>query len=385
VPQKPSAPVTGWGSWNQYYTEVTQEDILANAQAAAELGLTHLLLDDGWELEWGVWEANEKFPLGMAGLAAELQAEGLVPSLWMAPFLVDLDAPVYAEYPGWWLKNQEGEVIVDQGRAVLDITAPGASSWLSEQIQKRVAEGWAFLKLDFLYAEAMEGVRYEPLTGLQAWERGMELVRAAAGDAWILGCGAPLLPSVGLVQSFRTGPDVAFEVDPDPEMAYLRSQVRSTVGRGFTDAWWWIDPDVVIAREPFTIENVRAAVVAQSLSGGTWMLGDDLVALEEERLSLLLDLDALQLLGQRARPVSPLSYVSGFDGGPLVELGQKDDRVPVYWEFPNGTVALLNVGEEAVEVSGPGGVELLTGEEAEAGIRRLEAGSGELWADMFLR
>ena len=54
--------------------------------------------------------------------------------------------------------------------------------------------------------------------------------------------------------------------------------------------------------------------------------------------------------------------------------------MPVRWELEDGTVVLLNLGLESIEVEGPGGTNLLTGEQAEAGPRALVAGDGEVWS-----
>ena len=43
----------------------------------------------------------------------------------------------------------------------------------------------------------MEGQRVQDVTGIEAYHLGMQIMREAAGDAWILACGAPLLPTVG--------------------------------------------------------------------------------------------------------------------------------------------------------------------------------------------
>jgi hypothetical protein len=185
---------------------------------------------------------------------------------------------------------------------------------------------------------------------------------------------------VGWAEQYRTGADIAFEVSPDPDPAYLRWQARSTAARAFTNGrWWWIDPDQLILRAPFEPVQARGAVVAQAVSGGAWLLGDDLSALPEDRLGLALHPDAVALRGQSARPQDPLAWPSGLDASPTVERLVPDDQVPVRWDFPDGTVALLNLSPEPVEVDGPGGVELLTGEEAAAGPRTLDPGQGELW------
>jgi alpha-galactosidase len=384
VALRPPPPV-GWSTWYQYYEDLTEDDVRANLAAAAALdgGLAPIGLfqvDDGWERAWGDWTANDRFPSGTAGLAADIAAAGFVPGLWLAPFYVDRSTATYAAHPDWFVRGRDGEELEYQGKVVLDVTHPDAAAWLRAEIRRLVAEGWTYLKLDFLYAGAEEGVRSAPVTGAQAYQVGLELLREAAGpDTFVLACGAPLLPSVGFVDSYRTGPDIAFTVEPDPRREFLRNQVRSTAARGFTNGrWWWIDADALLVREPFGADDARGSVVAMAASGGAWLLGDALDALPPDRLAWALDPDAVAAVGADARPEDPLSFVSGFDATPLLELAQGDDRVPTRWEVGPMT-ALLNLGDEPVEVEGPGGEEVLTGERAEAGPRTLAPGVGELW------
>lgn len=391
VPPLPDELPVGWATWYQLYEDVTEDDVRANlaeVQALAadpELAPLDLFqLDDGWQEGWGVWTADAGFPSGMDALADDIAAAGLTPGLWMAPFYVDTASETYAEHPDWFVHTEDGGVLrfTNLGAspvAVIDATHPEAAAWMGQQVADRVAEGWTYLKLDFLYAGAQEGVRHEDVTGVQAYHRGMAVLREAAGDSWVLACGAPMLPSVGYAQSYRSGADIAFTIDRDPRREYLRWQVRSTAARSWQGGvWWWLDPDQILVREPFSVEEARGAVVANAVSGGVWILGDDLPALDAERLAVALDPEAAALRGVRFRPVDPLDYASGFDPGPTGELASPDDRVPVRWVGEDGTVALLNLSDEEVSVQGPGGEELLTGETG-AGMHALAPGVGELW------
>jgi alpha-galactosidase len=263
---------------------------------------------------------------------------------------------------------------------ILDVTHPDAAAWLGATIESTVASGYGYLKLDFLYAGAMEGQRAEDVTGIEAYHIGMQIMREAAGDAWILACGAPFLPSLGYAESFRTGADIAFELSPDPSIDYYRWQARSTAARSWTQGrWWWMDPDQLIVREPLSESEVRGALASALVAGGTWMLGDDLTTLDTDRLSLSLDPALTGLLGQQVAPVAPLQWASVVDPSPVIEEVLDDDRVPARWELEDGTVVLLNLGLESIEIEGPGGTNLLTGEQAEAGARALLAGDGEVW------
>lgn len=377
------APPLGWSDWYQYYGEADEAALLANLAAAADLGLGLFQVDDGWEVAWGDWTANPSFPSGTAGLAAAIDAAGLTPGLWMAPLHVDRATATWADHPDWWLRDAAGEEVTDGpcDCAVLDVTHPDAAAWMEDRVRERVAEGWRYLKLDFLYAGAMEGRRQADVTGVEAYAEAVRRLRAAAGpDTTVLACGAPMLPSVGFADAWRSGADIAFAPTPDPEPAFLRWQARATAARAFANGrWWWNDPDNLLLRDPFGAVEVRGAIAAQAASGGSWLLGDDLLALDPERLALATRGDLVALRGQRARPVDPLAFPGGVDGSPAIERALPDDLVPHRFELADGTVVLLNLGETPVEVDGPGGEERLTGATAGPGPRTIAPGDGEVW------
>ncbi len=387
-------PPTGWATWYHFFEDISEVDVRANlAFAETELSdergtrLEVFQIDDGWQRLWGDWQAGDDFPSGMPALASEIAAAGFTPGLWMAPFYVSRSTDTYRDHPDWWVKRIDGGGEISFSNlgtgdyAVLDPTHPEAATWLANEIASKVADGWTYLKLDFLYAGAQVGERHDDVTGIEAFHVGMQVIREAAGDAWILACGAPFLPSHGYAESFRTGADIAFGFDRIPKLAYLRWAARSTAARGWTNGrWWWIDPDQLLVRPPFSDEEVTGALVANAVSGGTWMLGDDLPALPGSRLALATSDELMSLRGQSVRPQDPLQHVSGVDPGPPFEDAMPDDSVPVVWRFEGGVTAYLNLSSEAVEVATEGGTELISGATSGPTLRRLESGAGELWA-----
>ena len=387
-PRELPAPPVGWATWYDFFEAVTEDDVRANlaaAQTAPGVPVELFQIDDGWQVVWGDWTAAAGFPSGMASLAGDIAAAGLVPGLWMAPLYVDRGTETWSQHPDWWVRDFAGEQLVFTNLgtgdyAVLDVTHPDAAAWLAQTIEDRVDEGWTYFKFDFLYAGAQEGLRHEPVTGIEAYHRALQILREAAGDAWLLACGAPMLPSLGYVESYRTGADIAFSFDGRPQLAYLRWQARATAARSWTNgSWWWIDPDQILVREPFTDIEATGAVIANVVSGGVWMLGDDLETLEASRLELALAPELAAYRGSTPAPDAPLAFVSGLDGSPVLELVSPDDQVPTTWRFDDGAVALLNMGDVQITVEGPGGTELISGATAEAGGRLLLPGAGELW------
>lgn len=369
----------GWSSWTVYYDDIG-EDAVADELAASTLPPGSVFqVDDGWQVAWGDWRANDRFPGGSAGLARQIADAGYVPGLWLAPFLVDRAAPGYLENPTWWVRDAQGVELDVVGHAVLDVTADGAEAWMVAAVADRVAEGFLFLKLDYLFAGSLEGVRSEPVTGIEAYVRGLDALRAATDGAFLLACGAPMLPTVGRADAWRSGADIAFALDPDPRLASVRSQARQTAARAFTARWWHLDPDSVLVRAPLTDDEATGSVAAAALAGGSWLLGDSFLGADPARAALA---SAPSVVSRRAGPAvprDPLRSVSGFDVGPPVEWVQQDDAVPAVWDFADGRTVLLNLGVADLSVVGPGGVELLRGATSGAGERVLRPGVGEIW------
>lgn len=378
---------SGWATWTVTFPDIDEAMVRRHAAEVAAMGLAEPMVqvDDGWQRLWGDWEANERFPSGMGPLAADLQAQGNRAGLWMAPFYVHREAPIYAEHGDWWVRDEAGEPIVftnvgSGDYVIIDTTVPEARAWAAAQVGARAAEGWDWLKLDFLYAAAQEGVRAEPVTGLEALHLGLDAIREAAPEATLLACGAPMLPVVGWADAYRSGADITFEPLPQPRLAFYRSQARSTAARAFAHGrWWWNDADQAPIRglDPGVAQGV---LVATSLAGGPWLIGDDWDDLDEAQRALLLHPAFADRVGRVARPEDPLAFVSGLDGGPILESAQGDDRVPTRWTFDDGQVALVNLSEAPVTVEAPAGTDRLSGATLAAGPLTLGPGEGRLIA-----
>ncbi len=385
----PDAPATGWSTWYVFYEDVDEEDVRRNLDflaARREAGaptVDVIQVDDGWQRVWGDWRAGDDFPSGMAALAADITAAGFRPGLWMAPLYVDRSTDTWQQNPDWWVRDDDGTQrsfnnFGTGDYAILDVTHPDAAGWLAAQIRDRVAEGWPYLKLDFLYAGAEEGVRAVPMTGMQAYRRAMAIIVDAAGpDTELLASGAPVLPTVGWFHAFRTGADIAFGHDPDPRREFLRWQTRCTAARSWMNGvWWWNDADAILLREPYTAAEAWGAAVSNAVSGGAWLLGDDLPEVPDDgRLDAALDPAVLATLGLVGEPIDPLSYPSGYETGPVLEPATQDDQVPLEWRLGDHT-ALLNLSDVYVDVDVPEGDVL--GPIGAAGVVRMAPGDGIL-------
>ncbi|MCR4405961.1 MAG: alpha-galactosidase [Anaerolineae bacterium] len=314
-------PPTGWCTWYYFYGENTADDVLDNLQLieSQRLPLDYVLIDDGYQAAIGDWlhVDADKFPADMAALARQIKAAGRRPGIWTAPFGVEAEAPLVTAHPDWLLRDEAGEPVVawtHMGRGpvyALDLTHPQVQDWLADTFRTMRQEwGYELFKIDFLFAAALPGRRHDPqITRAQALRQGVSIIRQAIGnDAFLLGCGAPLGPCLGLVDGMRIGPDVAPNWKPfwqDLSMPAMENALRNVMTRAFIHNHWWVnDPDCLLIRtrddeSDLKLNEMRTATTLIGLSGGAAFLSDNLVTLRPGRLKYLRQI--LPPLGQAAR------------------------------------------------------------------------------------
>jgi alpha-galactosidase len=302
----------GWCSWYQYFHQVTENDVRANLTALTAMRdlfpVDLIQIDDGFQSALGDWDTtNDRFPSGLKPLAEEIRAAGFLAGVWTAPFLAARDSLVMKDHPEWLMRDDQGRPLragfntnwtkADDAFAyALDPSHPGFRDHLERLFRKLVAEfGYSYLKLDFLYAGAAEGIRYDrSLTRAATLRRGLEAIRAGAGDyAFILGCGCPLGAAVGIVDGMRIGPDVGTFWKPanktfgDPSTA---EALHAVISRSFMHRRLWLnDPDCLMLRDVETqlsAEERNALALTIAASGGMFLMSDNLALLAKEQAAI---------------------------------------------------------------------------------------------------
>lgn len=323
----PELPV-GWCSWYYFYDKVTAEDIRRNLSSVVELRqklpVTLFQIDDGFESQVGDWFTfRQTFPEGVAGLARDIRGAGLTPGLWLAPYIVHSKAELVRQHPDWILRTSRGKpvnagFVWNNLCTALDLTVPAAFDYTCEVISKAAHEwGYPYLKLDFLYAAALPGVRHDMTrTRAQVLRQGLEGLRRAAGpETLLLGCGTPLGPSLGLFEMMRISCDVSGDWAPqfngirlffnrEPHMPSARNAIHNILSRASQHRRWWLnDPDCLLVRADshLNLDEVQTLAASIALTGGSLLLSDDMPKLDASRISLAQSL--LPPVGQRARLV----------------------------------------------------------------------------------
>lgn len=319
----------GWCSWYCYSDRnfigtITPQAVYQNTKAAAslqpEIPLDVIQIDDGFEQNVGDWLSFKSgFSDGMIPISAEIRQAGLKPGLWLAPFIVHPKTHLFRQHPDWILRNRSHRP-VNAGfcwnafTTALDLTKPDALDYCQQVVHRAVHDwGFEYLKLDFLYAAALPGRFHDTQkTRAQVLRSGLQALRSAAGpQVTLLGCGCPLGPAIGLVDSMRIGTDTARSWYPsfqgiktyfkhDPSMPSARFAIHNALTRSPLHQRWWInDPDCLLVRPStdLTLEEIQSIASVIALTGGSMFLSDGLHQLPPECLWMAQVL--LPLIGKR--------------------------------------------------------------------------------------
>ena len=345
---RPAPAVTGWTSWYRYYGNIDADSLAGEiaALSASDTRFDVFQIDDGFQTHVGDWlQFAPGFPDGVAPLAAAAREQGMLPGLWLAPFVASRRSALATEHPDWVLRDVRGRRVAAGWNGgwngtfyALDLYNPAVLDYLAT-VFRTAREDWGFglFKLDFLYAAALDD--RPGATRAQRMRRAVELVREWSGDAAILGCGVPLVSAAGLVEYCRIGADVAAKWEDRflralnyRERVSTLSSTRSTVARAWMDGTWFAnDPDVVILRtqdSKLSDAERRALFAVNTTFGSLVFVSDDITAYDAETTSLLATWDppgAARVLTHTQ--TGGVDTIATPDGTVTIDLGDRTGRV----------------------------------------------------------
>ncbi|MBI5946194.1 MAG: alpha-galactosidase [Chloroflexi bacterium] len=248
-----------WCSWYSLYLEINEKILHQVFDGLGDLPFDVLQVDDGWQKDIGDWEANEKFPSGMAALAEKIKSTGRRAGLWLAPLLVAKSSQLFREHHDWLLKDEKRNYISPgfnywgQDLFALDVSHPDVILWLEALMKQVRSWGFDYFKLDFLYGGAMKGRRHVNMPREAAYRQCLISMRKAMGeDAFLLTCGTPILPALGACDAIRIGPDVSYEWEnrlyeyllQNFSTPSIKNAIRTVVNRLWLKPLIHVDPDV---------------------------------------------------------------------------------------------------------------------------------------------
>ncbi|TFG11316.1 MAG: alpha-galactosidase [Promethearchaeota archaeon] len=311
----------GWCSWYYYYTKINEEEMIKNFKFFDEnkdiLPIDFIQLDDGYQEAIGDYNiTNEKFPNGLAPLFSQINNANFRGGIWTGPFFAVKNSKVFQNHPDWFLKkrgsNKLLKALYNWGafEYSLDMTNPEVLDHIKnlftdllyalQDKNKREKPLIDFFKIDFIYSAIplVGDYKNKSFTRAQILHRAVKMVREAIGEeSFLLGCGAPLGPCVGLVDAMRIGTDTAPYwklVDSLGEkFAFsapsLKRGLLPILYRSFMHKYFWInDPDCLMIRRTNTKlsqDEINLQITLFGLSGGQILISDDMSQLTKEEIN----------------------------------------------------------------------------------------------------
>lgn len=327
--------IIGWCSWYQYFLNLTWQEILKNINLASNYPFEVFQIDDGYEKDIGDWLiVKDGFPQ-LYQMAETIAKNGMKPGIWIAPFCVSESSSISQNHPDWLVKEEGGPKVAfrnwDHQIFSLDLSKSEVKKWLYELFSTLRKMGYLYFKIDFLFSGAILGKRHNGSTPIQVFREGLEVIRKAVKDAFILGCGSPLLPAVGFVDGMRVGPDTTpfwGENVPDEGAPAAKWSLRNAITRHFMHRKLWLnDPDCLLLRS----EQTSLTLNERELYAYTCGVLDNIIVVSDD-LSLIDD-QSKEILNKTLRLISGSAFVKNImstDGYEIISRGTKSGDVKLF-------------------------------------------------------
>ena len=324
-------PPMGWNSWNCWGLSVSQEKVIASAQALIDKGLAdhgynYINIDDGWEASErtpdGKLYANDKFP-SMKGLIDWLHERGLKFGIYSTP-----GARTCGGYLGsLGYEKEDAEVYNEWGVDYLKY------DWCSYEGERHKNNDWGYASCIRPYLLMQKYLRQQPrdifyslgpLGGTEVYKWGLY----CDGDSW------------------RTAPDIEDTWESIRDVGF-----RLQVGLSkYSSVGHWNDPDMLVVgkvgwgrgelRESrLTPDEQYSHITLWTILASNMLIGCDIAQMDDFTLNLLCnnEVNAINqdMLGKQAdrvlqeddievwsRPLADGSIAVG-----IFNLGDKDQKV----------------------------------------------------------
>lgn len=273
-------PPRVWCSWYSLYTAIDETTLYKVIGDLGNLPFDVIQIDDGWQVAVGDWEPNNKFSAGMTDLANKITLTSRKAGLWLAPLIAVKSSILFRDHPNWFLRDDYKKFVsagFNWGEQLyaLDSTHPEVLAWLASLMKEVRRWGFSYIKLDFLHGGALPGTRYLDIPREAPYRIGLKILRESMDkDVFFLACGAPILPSLGLCDALRIGPDVAGEWETmcdsvllyNPTIPGTKNAIRTSIHRKWLDPLMQTDPDVVYFRSMVCSLNDEQKSLLQDLT-----------------------------------------------------------------------------------------------------------------------
>jgi len=293
-------PPSGWCSWYYYYYDITDKETWKNAKWLADnlkdYGVEYVQIDDGWQgvgrgfgenRDWTT--IHSRFPDGMEKVTSSIKQLGFKAGLWIAPHGQSNPKVVKAN-PDVFLLSPDGSSLSEtwEGKYLVDPSTQAGHDYVKKLFTTLSGWGFDYFKIDGQpgviseYKRLASQMRAPSTDPVALYRKTLQTIHEAIGPRrYLLGCWEAPLEGVGLAEGWRMGADVrpgweGFKIALDATMRFYF--MHNNV--------WYADPDVVMVRDPLTLEQARMWATLQGLTGQALLASDRMMDLPEERVEL---------------------------------------------------------------------------------------------------
>jgi len=131
-------------TWEACYMDINENVLLEFADAAVDVGIDMIVMDDGWFGErhednagLGDWYENKKkFPEGLKAFVDKIKSRGIKFGIWIEPEMVNPDSDLYRAHPDWCLHCKGRTRLESRQQLVLDMGNPEVVEYLKNSFKK---------------------------------------------------------------------------------------------------------------------------------------------------------------------------------------------------------------------------------------------------------
>jgi alpha-galactosidase len=305
----------GWCSWYYYFTHISENEMIENLNFFEEnkdIPIDFIQLDDGYFTKIGDYLSidEKKFPNDLEYLFSQIKKKGFKSGIWTAPFIAIRTSKLFKSHRIWFLTRNQKPLKVhfnwNSFQYALDLSRDDVLRYLEELFTEfsHINDDLRmdFFKIDFLHAAVPYGANYDnkSLTRAQVLYQGVKkITETITPQAYLLGCGAPLGPCIGLVDGMRISGDTAPIWDAGYTEQYsngkgienisLKSALVNILYRSYMHKYHWInDPDCLMIRRKnteLTLDEIRLQITIFGLSGGQILISDDMTKLSKPEIN----------------------------------------------------------------------------------------------------
>jgi alpha-galactosidase len=140
----------------QFDGKATAKELEPMIDVAAEMGCECFCLDCGWYTDgwwWngvGNWTPSEKkFPKGLSEPVDRIHSRGMKAGLWLELEVMSVGLELAENLPDDWFFIRHGRRVVNHGRYQLDFRNPDVRAFADGVVDRIIATGFDYLKLDY--------------------------------------------------------------------------------------------------------------------------------------------------------------------------------------------------------------------------------------------